>query len=471
MSQNSRPMGAGGPGSRQTRPQAPPGWSSGSGNSGGGQGSGQGGGSSSEVHMLMDQVRQLQQQVQTMSGSQGGGQNSGGQGPFDQFQPNEQRILLVSNVPNSVASCDALFFMFERFGVVERIKILHNKRSAALIQMQTSEMAEHAVNEQGVLNRIGADIYVNFSNKVNEIRMPNEKGLPEDGLSKDFTYDHSQSYNQYGNYGNHAGSGGPFSGSGPRGGPSLPPVGHDNGVCILVSQIPDEMANPDSISNLFGHYGDVMKVKVLHNKKDCALIQMAKPHQAALCRQFLDQVKIDNNTLCVSFSRIQGIRMPTEIDIENDKNTKDFTNIRGVHRFRNHMIAAKLSKNLMHPTAMLHVANMPEDYKATDLQKYLVEEGLTVKDCQDCGKEGSGMALVQMASEQEAIKALSKFHNITPPGIKTKNNAGLCFSFSGRKAASDGAARPDKDGKAKDTETPEKDEKDTEMTAESENNE
>ena len=91
-----------------------------------------------------------------------------------------------------------------------------------------------------------------------------------------------------------------------RGGPSLPPVGHDNGVCILVSQIPDDMANPDSISNLFGHYGDVMKVKVLHNKKDCALIQMSKPHQAALCRQFLDQQKIDNNTLCVSFSRIQG---------------------------------------------------------------------------------------------------------------------------------------------------------------------
>ena len=83
-------------------------------------------------------------------------------------------------------------------------------------------------------------------------------------------------------------------------------MGHDNGVCILVSCLPTEMANPDSISNLFGHYGDVFKVKILHNKPDCALIQMAKPHQAALCRQFLDQVKVDGNTLCVSFSRIQG---------------------------------------------------------------------------------------------------------------------------------------------------------------------
>ena len=71
--------------------------------------------------MLMDQVRQLQQQVQTMSqgNTHSGGHSSGGhgQGPFDQFQPNEQRILLVSNIPNSVASVDALFFMFERWSI------------------------------------------------------------------------------------------------------------------------------------------------------------------------------------------------------------------------------------------------------------------------------------------------------------------------------------------------------------------
>ena len=97
---------------------------------------------------------------------------------------------------------------------MERIKILHNKRSAALIQMQTPDMAEHAVNEQHVLNRIGADIYVNFSNKINEIKMPVDKGLPEDGLSKDFTYPHPAPNQYYGNFRDHPGSGGPFSGSG-----------------------------------------------------------------------------------------------------------------------------------------------------------------------------------------------------------------------------------------------------------------
>lgn len=219
------------------------------------------------------------------------------------------------------------------------------------------------------------------------------------------------------------------------------PVGESCGICILVSCLPPDMANPDAISNLFGHYGDVHKVKVLHNKPDCALVQMAKPHHAALCRQFLDQVKIENNTLCVSYSRIQGIKMPTEIEPEQEKIVKDFSNTKGVHRFRNPIIAAKLSKNLSPPSQMLHVANLPEDFSTEELKNYLLEQGYTVSDIEDCSKEGGGkMALVQMGTTEEAIRALAKLHNVTPEGYTTRNNSGLCFSFSGRKTKAQFAA-------------------------------
>ena len=73
--------------------------------------------------------------------------------------------------------------------------------------MQTPSMAEHAVHEQHLLNRIGAEIYVNYSNKVSEIRMPSEKGLNDDGLSKDFTYIGQGPFFQGGNHG-------PFNASG-----------------------------------------------------------------------------------------------------------------------------------------------------------------------------------------------------------------------------------------------------------------
>ena len=56
-----------------------------------------------------------------------------------------------------------------------------------MVQMQTPDMAQMAVHEQDVLKRTGADIYVNFSTKVPCVRLPSEMGVPEDGLSKDFT--------------------------------------------------------------------------------------------------------------------------------------------------------------------------------------------------------------------------------------------------------------------------------------------
>ena len=69
--------------------------------------------------MLMDQVRQLQQKVSQMSqggSNTGTGSNTGADGS-DFAPPFQPRILLVSNIPNSVASCDALFFMFDRLSI------------------------------------------------------------------------------------------------------------------------------------------------------------------------------------------------------------------------------------------------------------------------------------------------------------------------------------------------------------------
>ena len=80
---------------------------------------------------------------------------------------------------------------------------------------------------------------------------------------------------------------------------------NSNGPCFLVSSLPEELANPDSLCNLFGYYGDVHKVKILRNKPDCALVQMAKPHQAAVVRKYLGKtcffVKWDNFSVTKEF--------------------------------------------------------------------------------------------------------------------------------------------------------------------------
>merc|ERR1719228_2607801 len=99
----------------------------------------------------------------------------------------EQKVLLVSNIPPNLANPDSLFYAFEKFGSVDRVKILHNKRNTALIQMSQPEEAMRALNEQDRLNRVGTEIYVNFSSKFKEIKVHEPGSMFDDGLTKDYT--------------------------------------------------------------------------------------------------------------------------------------------------------------------------------------------------------------------------------------------------------------------------------------------
>ena len=85
-------------------------------------------------------------------GGGGGGYNAPPKGPRKPSAPakvsegeipsTEQKVLLVSNIPPSLSHPDSMCFAFEKFGSVERVKILHNKRSTALIQMSTPAEAQ-----------------------------------------------------------------------------------------------------------------------------------------------------------------------------------------------------------------------------------------------------------------------------------------------------------------------------------------
>merc|ERR1719427_1227659 len=135
--------------------------------------------------------------------------------------------------------------------------------------------------------------------------------------------------------------------------------GHQTGgVVLLVSNIPDEIAKVDNIFNMIGMYGDVIAVKILRNKRDCCLVQMAKPHHAHQVRNYLDQAKVGGNKLCISNSRVETLlnkRIPEDNELQ-----ADFSNSRN-HRYRNHATAVKLTRNLGPPSSTLHVANLPDE--------------------------------------------------------------------------------------------------------------
>merc|ERR1712168_333715 len=61
------------------------------------------------------------------------------------------------------------------------------------------------------------------------------------------------------------------------------------GSVVLVSNLDEAETTPDKLFTLFGVYGNVIRVKILFNKKDTALIQFAEATMAEKARQYLDK--------------------------------------------------------------------------------------------------------------------------------------------------------------------------------------
>ena len=87
-------------------------------------------------------------------------------------------------------------------------------------------------------------------------------------------------------------------------------------------------------SSLFGVYGDVVRVKILYNRKDTALVQFTNSLGAENAYQNLNGVSLFGKPLKVNFSKHQQVSLPKEPVSESDMLlTKDFSNS-PLHRFK-----------------------------------------------------------------------------------------------------------------------------------------
>ena len=94
---------------------------------------------------------------------------------------------------------------------------------------------------------------------------------------------------------------------------------------LLVSNVPQAIAMPDLLYNLFSFYGDVERVKVLRKAGTCALVEFTTATMAAIARDHLDGVEVRGVALAVSFSRFDRVRLPAEAGFPADNMTKDFS--------------------------------------------------------------------------------------------------------------------------------------------------
>ncbi|XP_072854063.1 polypyrimidine tract-binding protein 2 isoform X4 [Pogona vitticeps] len=185
----------------------------------------------------------------------------------------------------------------------------------------------------------------------------------------------------------------------------MPGVSAGGNTVLLVSNLNEEMVTPQSLFTLFGVYGDVQRVKILYNKKDSALIQMADGNQSQLAMSHLNGQKMYGKIIRVTLSKHQTVQLPRE-GLDDQGLTKDFGNS-PLHRFKKP--GSKNFQNIFPPSATLHLSNIPPSVSEDDLRILFANTGGTVKAFKFF--QDHKMALLQMSTVEEAIQALIDLHN------------------------------------------------------------
>ncbi|CRK94842.1 CLUMA_CG008334, isoform A [Clunio marinus] len=191
---------------------------------------------------------------------------------------------------------------------------------------------------------------------------------------------------------------------------------------LLVSNLNEEMVTPDALFVLFGVYGDVQRVKILYNKKDSALIQMAEPHQAYLAMTHLDKLRIWGKQIRVMASKHQAVQLPKEGQPDAGL-TRDYSQ-NPLHRFKKP--GSKNYQNIYPPSATLHLSNIPATVTEEEIKEAFTASNFEVKAFKFFPKDHK-MALLQLGSIEEAVQALIKMHNHQ---LSESNHLRVSFSKS-----------------------------------------
>ncbi|KPI97995.1 Regulator of differentiation 1 [Papilio xuthus] len=191
---------------------------------------------------------------------------------------------------------------------------------------------------------------------------------------------------------------------------------------LLVSNLNEEMVTPDALFTLFGVYGDVQRVKILYNKKDSALIQMAEPHQAHLAMTHMDKLRVFGKAMRVMLSKHQTVQLPKEGQPDAGL-TRDYSQS-PLHRFKKP--GSKNYQNIYPPSATLHLSNIPATVSEEDIKEAFTKRGFTIKAFKFFPKDRK-MALVQLMSIDDAVAALIKMHNYQ---LSESNHLRVSFSKS-----------------------------------------
>ncbi|XP_076901449.1 polypyrimidine tract-binding protein homolog 3-like [Bidens hawaiensis] len=186
-------------------------------------------------------------------------------------------------------------------------------------------------------------------------------------------------------------------------GGGLPPgISGTNDRCtILASNLNPDRIDEDKLFNLFSLYGNIVRIKLLRNKPDHALVQMGDGFQAELAVHFLKGATLFGKRLEVNYSKHPNITMGAE--------THEYLNS-NLNRFNRN--AAKNYRYCCSPTKMIHLSSLPQDVTEEEIISHLEEHG-SIVNTKVFEMNGKKQALVMFENEEQATEALVCKHVTT----------------------------------------------------------
>ncbi|CAA0842777.1 Polypyrimidine tract-binding protein homolog 3 [Striga hermonthica] len=319
-------------------------------------------------------------------------------------EPNRILLVTIHHMLYPI-TVEVLHQVFSPHGLVE--KIVTFQKSAGFQALIQYQLHQSAISARNCLQ--GRNIYdgccqldIQFSNLDElQVNYNNERSrdftnpsLPSEQRGKSSQpaygdasmYAHAVGFPQMGNVAAIAAA---FGGS-------LPPgiTGANDRCTILVSNLNPDRIDEDKLFNLFSIYGNIVRVKLLRNKPDHALVQMGDGFQAELAVHFLKGAMLFGKRLEVNFSKHPKITTGAD--------THEYLNS-NLNRFNRN--AAKNYRYCCSPTKMIHISTLPQDVTEEDIINHLEEHG-TIVNTKLFEMNGKKQALVLLENEEQATEAL-----------------------------------------------------------------
>jgi len=334
--------------------------------------------------------------------------------PFGSGGQNSILLLTIRNVQTPI-TLETIYSVFCAYGTVLKIVIFMSKGDTmkALVQMGTVDQAERAI--QGL---DGREMYYGCCLlELTYSKLPTLEVKTNGPRSWDFTQSNDLSmagmgpvrtgaYSAYGVAGANPSSGvqGVMGGMG-LGGMGLGGMGLATGgpgSVLLVNNLLEGQVDCNELFTLFGVYGNVIRVKILYNKRSSAMVEFDNAEHAQNALNMLNHVNFKGQEMIIATSKYQSISIP------RDEEELTCTYIGSpLHRFRSNAAGpSKHARNIHPPARVLHVSNLHDGADDSQLEQVFGSDVQV-----QFFEQNRKMALVKMATVDAAVDALVQNHN------------------------------------------------------------